>query len=60
MAENSFYAVILDEAQNIKNAKTKRSKNLTMLKSDFRLALSGTPIENNLMELWSIFHFLMP
>lgn len=60
MADKSFYAVILDEAQNIKNAKTKRSKNLSTIQSEFRLALSGTPIENNLMELWSIFHFLMP
>ncbi len=52
--------VILDEAQKIKNHKTQMSKATKLLKSKRRLALTGTPIENRLTELWSIFDFLMP
>jgi len=52
--------IILDEAQKIKNHKTKMAKTICSLKSEYRLALSGTPIENHLGELWSIFNFLMP
>ncbi|MEA1891169.1 MAG: DEAD/DEAH box helicase [Campylobacterota bacterium] len=58
--EHSFMYIILDEAQKIKNHKTKMAVALKTLKSDYRLALSGTPIENHLGELWSIFSFLMP
>lgn len=52
--------VILDEAQQIKNAHTHRAKTAFALNSHFRLAMSGTPIENHLGELWSLYRFLMP
>lgn len=55
-----FNYIILDEAQYIKNAKTKTANAVKQLQGTNRLALSGTPIENNLAELWSIFDFLMP
>lgn len=58
--KETFEYIILDEAQNIKNPLAQRTKAIWELKSKNRLALSGTPIENNLVELWSIFHFLMP
>lgn len=56
----NFDYVIIDEAQNIKNYNTKNAQCTKRLKSIHRLALSGTPIENSLAELWSIFDFLMP
>ena len=56
----NFEYVILDEAQNIKNQKTKNATSVKALRCAHRLALSGTPIENSLAELWSIFDFLMP
>ncbi|MEA3330758.1 MAG: DEAD/DEAH box helicase [Campylobacterota bacterium] len=56
----NFFYIILDEAQKIKNHKTKMAVALKTFKSQHRLALSGTPIENHLGELWSIFSFLMP
>ena len=52
--------IILDEAQAIKNSETKRWKYATQLNSPRRVALTGTPIENHLGELWSIFRFLNP
>lgn len=55
-----FNYIILDEAQNIKNLKTKNAQSVKMLKGKHKLALTGTPIENSLAELWSIFDFLMP
>lgn len=55
-----FYYVILDEAQYIKNQRTKNAFSVKQLKCEHRLALTGTPIENSLAELWSIFDFLMP
>lgn len=55
-----FDYVILDEAQNIKNPSSQNSKSVKELKSKNRFALTGTPIENSLMELWSIFDFIMP
>jgi len=55
-----FDFAILDEAQAIKNAKTESAKAARLLKSEHRLALSGTPIENHLGELWSLFEFLNP
>lgn len=58
--ERTFNYVILDEAQYIKNQKTQNAISVKKLKSKKRLALTGTPIENSLAELWSIFDFLMP
>lgn len=55
-----FDNLIIDEGQNIKNPKSQVAKNVKSLKSETRFALTGTPIENNLMELWSIFDFLKP
>ncbi|TRM59955.1 hypothetical protein BD626DRAFT_572350 [Schizophyllum amplum] len=51
---------ILDEGHVIKNAKTKLTKAVKSLNSQHRLILSGTPIQNNVLELWSLFDFLMP
>lgn len=53
-------AVILDEAQHIKNAGSQAAKAVRLLKADFKLALSGTPLENHLGELKSIFDFVLP
>ena len=55
-----FYACILDEAQFIKNQTAAVSKTVKIIHADHRFALTGTPIENRLSELWSIFDFLMP
>ncbi|MBT4838292.1 MAG: DEAD/DEAH box helicase, partial [Methylococcales bacterium] len=52
--------VVLDEAQNIKNPKSKQSKAVFSLTAQYRIAMTGTPIENRLMDLWSLFHFLNP
>ncbi len=52
--------LILDEAQNIKNFKSQRWQLLLNFQSQRRLLLTGTPLQNNLMELWSLMHFLMP
>lgn len=52
--------MVLDEAQNIKNASTKQAQSARAIGADFKLALTGTPVENRLTELWSIFHFLNP
>ena len=53
-------SVTLDEAQNIKNPSTKQAQAARKLKAGFKLALTGTPVENRLSELWSIFQFLNP
>jgi len=55
-----FFYIVLDEAQKIKNPKTKMALAIKSFHASHRLALSGTPIENHLGELWSIFDFLMP
>ena len=55
-----FDTVILDEAQAIKNANTDSAKAARLLKADYRLALTGTPVENHLTDLWSLFEFLNP
>jgi SNF2 family DNA or RNA helicase len=55
-----WLAVILDEAQNIKNPETKQTQAIRQIKAEFRVALTGTPVENRLSELWSIMHFLNP
>lgn len=59
-AQYTFHYLILDEAQVIKNAKSKTAQAIFNLKSNHRLCLTGTPMENHLNELWSLFHFLMP
>jgi TATA-binding protein-associated factor len=51
---------VLDEGHIIKNTKTKLSAAVKQLKAQHRLLLSGTPIQNNVLELWSLFDFLMP
>ncbi len=56
----SFSFLIIDEAQYIKNHKTKAARAVKAINADHRIALTGTPIENRLSELWSIFDFLMP
>ncbi len=56
----TFHSVVIDEAQYIKNPKTRNAMCVKKLKSKQRFALTGTPIENSLAELWSIFDFLMP
>jgi superfamily II DNA or RNA helicase len=60
LMQHAFDYVILDEAQAIKNATTASSKAVRLLRSQHRLALSGTPIENHVGELWSLFDFLNP
>ena len=56
----TFATVALDEAQYVKNQRTAVSKAVRVLSAEHRFALTGTPIENRLSELWSIFDFLMP
>ncbi len=60
LEQHEFNAIILDEAQNIKNPNTITTRSVRQIKAKLRLCLSGTPIENNLFELWSLFEFLMP
>lgn len=55
-----WYYMILDEAHNIKNFKSQRWQTLLNFNAQRRLLLTGTPLQNNLMELWSLMHFLMP
>lgn len=56
----NWSGVILDEAQNIKNPETKQARAARALKSDYRVALTGTPVENNVGDLWAIMEFLNP
>jgi superfamily II DNA or RNA helicase len=60
LSEILFDYVVLDEAQAIKNASTASAKAVRLLRGEHRLALSGTPVENHLGELWSLFEFLNP
>ena len=55
-----FRYIIADEAQYLKNSNTQNAKSIKKIKADTRYALTGTPIENSLSELWSIFDFIMP
>ncbi len=55
-----WQAIIVDEAQNIKNPEAKQSQAVRKLEASFRIALTGTPVENRLSELWSILDFLNP
>lgn len=60
LAQLEWSSICLDEAQNIKNAYTKQATSIRGLKGQHRIAMTGTPIENRLTELWSIFDFLNP
>ncbi|PLW56210.1 hypothetical protein PCANC_02036 [Puccinia coronata f. sp. avenae] len=60
LSKISWHYCILDEGHIIKNAKSKLSQAVKLLKANHRLILSGTPIQNNALELWSLFDFLMP
>ena len=58
--ELHFFCEVIDEAQYIKNHGTQAARAVKQVQTGFRLALTGTPIENRLSELWSIFDYLMP
>ena len=58
--DKEFSALVIDEAQHIKNRDTKNAKAVKMINARRRLALTGTPIENSVADAWSIFDFLMP
>ena len=60
LAGRAWHSAVLDEAQAIKNAGTRRARAALTLQADFKLALTGTPIENRLSELWSIMGFANP
>ena len=60
MQQLNYQCIILDEAQLIKNPQTQSAQSVYSLKAAFKLCITGTPIENSLSELWSLFHFLMP
>ena len=60
LKEVPWSGVVLDEAQNIKNPETKQAKAAQSLGADYRIALTGTPVENNVGDLWSIMEFLNP
>ena len=56
----NFKAMIIDEAQNIKNPNALLTKSVKEIKAEVKIALTGTPLENSIVELWSIFDFIMP
>ena len=60
LSQVEWQTIVLDEAQAIKNAATKRSQAAMSLQGGFRLITTGTPIENHLGELWNLFHFINP
>jgi len=60
LRKHPFHCLILDEAQFIKNPRTAAAQAVAGLEARHRLCLTGTPMENHLGELWSLFHFLMP
>jgi superfamily II DNA or RNA helicase len=60
LGDEQFDCIVLDEAQAIKNADSLTAKAARLLQAEHRIALSGTPIENHLGELWSLFEFLNP
>lgn len=55
-----FATLVVDEAQAVKNHETQRARTVAAVKADARIALSGTPVENRLAELWSLFHIVVP
>lgn len=60
LLQQDFYFLILDEAQSIKNSKSLATQIVQQIRAQHRLCLTGTPLENHLGELWSLFHFMMP
>lgn len=58
--EKKWHCAVLDEAQGIKNPNTKQTRSIKKLKSDINFVLTGTPIENKLLDLWSLFDFCAP
>jgi TATA-binding protein-associated factor len=58
--DSHFYYLVLDEAHIIKNPKTKMYQAINKISAEKRIILTGTPIQNNVMELWALFNFLMP
>ncbi len=60
LSKQEWAGVILDEAQNIKNPETKQAKAARALRSDYRIALTGTPVENHVGDLWALMDFLNP
>ena len=58
--KQSFHTVFFDEAQAFKNPMTQTAKAVKKLQANYRFALTGTPVENSLEELWSIFHVVFP
>ena len=59
-AETEWATLVMDEAQALKNAATKRARSVAQLRAGFRVALSGTPVENRLADLWSVMNLLNP
>jgi superfamily II DNA or RNA helicase len=59
-SQNQWPLIVLDEAQAVKNPDARVSKALQRLNGDFKVALTGTPVENSIIDLWSIFNFLVP
>jgi len=59
-AGTRWHTIVLDEAQAIKNAQTRRSQAVMALRGDFRMVATGTPLENHLGELWNLFRFINP
>ncbi|HEX3763212.1 MAG TPA: DEAD/DEAH box helicase [Kofleriaceae bacterium] len=60
LRERAFATLVLDEAQAVKNAQTQRARAARGLRAEFRIAMSGTPLENHLGELWSLFAVVFP
>jgi len=60
LSKVDWSGIVLDEAQNIKNPETKQAKAARSLEADYKVALTGTPVENNVGDLWSIMEFLNP
>jgi SNF2 family DNA or RNA helicase len=60
LLKQAFHFLILDEAQHIKNSKSLSTQIVQQIQAKHRLCLTGTPLENHLGELWSLFHFMMP
>ena len=60
LSSYNFEYIVLDESQNIKNSDSLTFRSTTQLRSNHRLVLTGTPIENSLKDLWAQFHFIQP